>query len=294
MLLSLSHFHPLLLTLVISLFPSPAPSTLVPTRRAVSLRPIIPLPPRPPFSLPFLAFSLPPPSSPNRPLAWLPPRRLASALAMASKRVASLETRGTAFFPLRKNDPTIVEDSNTSRAWNFVAHRSKRVGKIYRSNLSANEFPSTVFKRVLYVFDGGRFPAKIPVSRLVRFQVSRKLLDAESLTPIATPRPPPSGIFLASSAPRSTLFLPSIPVPLAPVSRSSSHPRPSRPTTCDVTIVGRHLAIRQPRPSVIVPLYNRTLAGFSNPLSLSTSNLGKDSAKDILVLLPAIPLATLA
>ena len=66
---------------------------------------------------------------------------------MASKRVASLGTRATAFFLLSStNDPTIVEAPNTSRVWNFVAHRSRRVGKIYRSNLSANEFPSTAFK----------------------------------------------------------------------------------------------------------------------------------------------------
>lgn len=51
-------------------------------------------------------------------------------------------------------------------------------------------------------------------------------------------------------------------------------PRPSR----DVTIVGRHLAIRQPRSSVIVPLYSRIPARLFRPSGRIPARIsGKDS-----------------
>lgn len=98
-------------------------------------------------------------------------------------------------------------------------------------------------------------------------------LASLAVYPSLSPPFPPPTLYLASllafSSPRPSSSHPlatHLPPPIAPPS-----PRPSR----DVTIVGRHLAIRQPRSSVIVPLYSRIPARLFQPSGQ------EDSRKDL-------------
>lgn len=99
------------------------------------------------------------------------------------------------------------------------------------------------------------FPSDFsPLSLLAVYAVS--LFSAASTSLLATS---------PFDSPSLSLF------PWATLLIAAPAPRPNR----DVTIVGRHLAIRQPRPSVIVPLYSRIPARlFQPPSSLTAPTAG--------------------